>query len=402
MRNEFGIVSIFVALLLAPLAARAQLLDTLLPPAIPGYGQKFSVIAEHRALAPGATGWALDGISAAPSLALAAGYDSAPGGGGGGSLVLQTTPSLLLADPVAGFGLYAQSDAAAYPQDAAQNTSASLIAAGERITMPRETVTASAALLHSAATGFAFGTSLITRPIPFTLENARLDDAIASGLFILTPDLSLSRYSFAAAASTANRTEARGTATLAYAPGGPLTALLRAGATGLDYRLAAQNAGIYEFLAGAQERQDGLWTISLLAGFARRQPSQGTGLTAPVLEARTDWMPTGLDQISVTASREIDDPDAISASPYTLTSIKLAASQEYLENVTVKLLADFAAAQYIHSKLREYLATGEFNMQWRATPALALAGDYTFNTRQANMLGAANEHVVTLGLTWTP
>ena len=401
MRNKKNLALAVAILLLAAPPARAQLLDTLLPPAIPGYGQKFSVIAEHRQFAPGATGWDFGGISAAPSLALAAGYDSAPGGGSASTL-LQATPSLLLTDPIAGFGLYAQAGENAYPRDRAQNTSTAVIAGGERITLPRETITASAAYLRGAATGFAFDTTQITRPILFTLQNGRISDEITAGLFTLTPDFSASRYNFSGTADAANRTELRESTTLAYTQGGPLTALFRVSATQLDYTLSTQNASIYELLAGIQETQDGLWTLSLLAGGAQRRPRTGSGLIAPVLEARADWMPTSLDQISVTGSREIDTSDAISASPYTQTSIKLAVTQEYLENVTLKVLADFAYAQYMHVNLREFLATGDINMQWRATPALALVGDYSFNTRQANMLGAANEHVVTLGLTWTP
>jgi hypothetical protein len=385
--------------LLLPGAAHAQLLDTLLPPAIPGYGQKFSVIAQHRQFAPGATGWNFGSVTATPSLEAKTGYDSAPGGSGASS-TLQAHPTLLLTDDTAGFGLYTEADTAAYLQNPAQNTTTALAAAGERITLPRETITISSAILHGAATGFAFDTTSITSPIPFTIKNLRLSDKIADGLFTLTPDFSLNRYDFAGSTSTANRLQWREAATLAYIPGGPLAVLLRASATQLQYDLAIQNAAIYEMLAGLQDQQDGLWTISLLAGAAQRAPRNGPGLTAPIMEARADWQPTMLDQISLTASREINDPDSISDTPYTETSIKLAISHEYLENVTIKVLADLANAQYIHTNLHEFLGTGEIDMQWRATPALALNGAYIFNTRQANALSAANEHIVTVGFVW--
>jgi hypothetical protein len=404
VRNTNKLVPPFALLLLCTQPARAQLLDTLLPPAIPGYGQKFSVIAQHRRFAPGATGWNFGSLTAAPVLNAATGYDSAPGGSSG-SPILQANPSLLLTDDAAGFGLYTEGDFAAYPQNHVQNTTTGLVAAGERITLPRETITISAAALHSAITGFAFDTTAIDRPIPFTLLNLRASDAITAGLFTLTPDISLSRYNVAGAASTANRTQQREAATLAYTPGGtpggPLTALLRLSATQMNYDDPSQTADIYQAVAGLQLQQNALWTLSLLAGAAQRQPHQGSPLTTPVLEARADWQPTMLDQISLTASREIDDPDAISATPYTDTSIKLAISHQYLENVTFRTLAQLASAQYIHSDLHELLATGELDMQWQASPALAVEGMYRFNTRQANTLSAANEHVVTLGLTWT-
>jgi hypothetical protein len=399
VRTENNIASL--ALLLLPQPAVAQLLDNLLPPAIPGYGQKFSVIAQHRQLAPGATGWNIAGLTASPSLAGAAGYDSAPGGGRG-SATLQVNPSLLLADPVAGFGLFTEGNFAAYPQDHAQDTGIALAAAGEHIALPRETITLSAAYLHGAMTGFDFDTVAIATPVAFTLENFRARDDITAGLFTLSPEFTLSRYRFAGIARAADRTMPQEDATLAYSSGAPLTALLRLSSSQLNYDLPAQNADIYEILGGAQERQDGLWTFSLLAGAAWRRPRQGASLTTPVLEARADWQPTMLDQLSLTASREIDDPDAISASPYTRSALKFSITHQYLQNLSIQALADLAEAQYVHIDLREFLATAELQLQWQATPALAFAGSYVFNTRQANALAAANEHVVTLGLTWTP
>lgn len=399
MRNN-SLALVLIALLCAP-AARAQLLDTILPPAIPGYGEKFSVIAQHRQFAPGATGWNFGTVTAAPALSVAAGYDSAPGGAAA-SPVLQTSPSLLLTDDAAGFGLYTEGSFNSYPRNPAQSTATGLAAAGECIALPRETITLSAVALRGAVTGFAFDTAAITSPIPFTLLDLRASDKITAGLFTLTPELGLSRYDFAGAASLANRTQQRETATLAYTPGSPLTAILRLSATQMNYADPGQSADIYQGLIGLQEEQNALWTLSLLAGAAQRQARQGPGLITPVIELRADWQPTMLDKISLTASREIDDPDAISATPYTDTSIKLAISHEYLENVTFRTFAQLANAQYIHSELHEFLASGGMDMQWQATPALAVEVVYRFNTRQANTLSAANEHVATLGLTWTP
>ncbi len=381
--------------------SHAQLLDTLLPSAIPGYGQKFSVVAQRRQFAPGATGLNFGTLAVAPRLAIAGGYDSAPGGGAG-SPVLQASPSLLLTDPTAGFGLYGQASVSNYPANHAQDTKTVLLGAGERIRLPRETITLSAAYLRGAATGFAFDTAEITTPIPYGVQNVRASDKIASGLFTLTPEFSFSHYVFPGAQALANRTQPQAMLTLAYVPGGPLTALLRAAATQLDYDIPTQDADIYQILGGLRKQQDGLWTIALLAGAASRQPRTGPSLTTPILEARADWMPTMLDKISLTASREIDDPDAISAAPYTKTSVNLILHHELSENFTVTILAGLANAQYIYTDLHEFLATGEVSAQWALSPGLSVEAAYWYNTRQANMLSAANEHAVTLGLTWKP
>ncbi|MDE2391931.1 MAG: hypothetical protein KGL65_10020, partial [Rhodospirillales bacterium] len=103
-----------------PIPAQAQILDELLPSTIPGYAQHSSWLAARRENAPGVTGWRLGALDLGPGLAARAGYDSAPNGGAGSS-VLGITPSLLLTDPVAGFGAYAEMDANAYPQNTRQN-----------------------------------------------------------------------------------------------------------------------------------------------------------------------------------------------------------------------------------------------------------------------------------------
>ncbi|MDE2458688.1 MAG: hypothetical protein KGL20_05580, partial [Rhodospirillales bacterium] len=67
-----------------------------------------------------------------------------------------------------------------------------------------------------------------------------------------------------------------------------------------------------------------------------------------------------------------------------------------------KATAAASNAAYLHTPLRETLLTGSAQMTWQMSPALALNGRYVFNDRQSNELGAANEHVLTIGISWTP
>jgi hypothetical protein len=121
-----------------------------------------------------------------------------------------------------------------------------------------------------------------------------------------------------------------------------------------------------------------------------------------VLEARLDWRPTSLDQLSLTLSREIDSPEQISAAPFTLTAAKCRISHVYLENVTVFALAEIDHAAYINQPLHENLVTGGLEMQWQVRPGLIFDGNYSFNGRQADNLAAASQHVFTAGMIWTP
>ncbi|MDE2238607.1 MAG: outer membrane beta-barrel protein [Rhodospirillales bacterium] len=391
---------LLLAPLALPLSAQAQILDELLPGTVPGYAQHTSWLAARRENAPGATGWRLGGLDLAPGLVARAGYDSAPNGSAGSSVV-GVTPSLLLSDPVAGFGAYAEMDANTYPQNTAQNVTSTALAAGERAELPRETLTLSGAFLKSAESSFALSSFAIVKPIAFTLKDIRARDDITAGCLTVSPRLSTSFYNFPAYPSQ-NRRDLRGSLHLHYSNGAPLSyvAELRAGSsTGAD---VIQDANNYAALAGLQDKADGLWTISALAGGAWRTPRVGQGLAAPVLEARLDWSPDRLDELWFNLAREIDDPDRLSATPYTLTEAKLTFLRMGLGDVSFKATAEASNAAYLHAPLRETLFTGSTEVIWQMSPTLSLNGRYMFNDRQSNQLGAANEHVLTIGISWSP
>ncbi len=77
-------------------------------------------------------------------------------------------------------------------------------------------------------------------------------------------------------------------------------------------------------------------------------------------------------------------------------------AHEYLRNVILNLTLEADHADYLHTPLRETLLSSAFALDWQLNAALAVNAGYSFNDRQANFLRAANEHVVTLGMTWTP
>lgn len=387
-----------IALTLTAADACAQELDSILPDSIPGYGTPFGVTGH--APRPEPTGFQSGSLSLVPQLKLSQGYDSAPNGSSGSAL-FSVVPGLLVTDSILGFGAFATANIARLPQNNAQNTSGGAVAFGERAVLPRETITLAAGYLDTQETGFALDTIAISRPIPFTMQDIHASDEITLGMFTVKPELSATRYNFPSL-STQNRTDTREGLTTSYLPGGPVQFVLRLGATQSNYNEAISSAGTNQALAGLVDTANGLWTFSALAGVAQRQPRNGTALTAPVLEAGLDWMPGDLDRLRLTIAHEIDDPDEVSATPYTLTQAKLTLAHEYLNNIILKFAAQAADASYIQSPLRETLYSSDANISWQFGARLALNGDYTFNDRQANYLRAANEHIITLGVTWTP
>ncbi|HEY1857528.1 outer membrane beta-barrel protein [Acidocella sp.] len=397
--RHYSLALASVLLLCAVSAARGQMLDAVLPDGIPGYGDEFSVTAPHPDPQFTPLPWRFGLVSVAPSVAVAGGYDSAPNGAAGSSL-FTVAPQVLVTDPLLGFGAFAAGTWTRYPQDQAQNISGSTLAFGERAVLPRETITLSGGVLNAQETGFDIGTIDITTPVPFTLTDLRVSDAITLGQFSLTPEMSVSDFRFPDQA-VQNRRDDRERATLAYLPGSPLSLVLRLQATQSLYRDQAFNADTEALLAGLVDTADGLWTFSALAGFAQRRPRQGSKLVAPVLEAGFDWLPDMLDHVRLTLAREIDDPDEISAVPYTLTQAKFSLRRSITEETTVQVSAEADHADYIQSPDQETVFRTAVAWSWQLNAILALNAVYAFNDRQANFLRAANEHVVTIGATWT-
>lgn len=402
MRNFWRFQGVFFAALAAAAAtgAQAQELDTVLPDGIPGYGTPFAVVSPKQPKPMPATGFDWSGMTIAPSLSADSGYDSAPDGAAG-SASLSASPSLFIADPLLGFGAFAALNATNYPQDNRQNLAGAAVAAGEKAELPEETLTLSAAYLRGQENGFALTSFALTEPVDFTIRDLRASDEITAGVFTLEPEITATSDTFPELPAQ-TRTDTRETLTASYVPGGPVTLILRLQSTQSDYREGAFNATTNQLLAGWQDSASGLWTFSALAGTAERQPRTGFGITAPVLEARLDWMPAALDRVRISFAREIDDPDEIAAAPYTLTEVNVALAQQYMDDMLLKLTARASNAAYLHSNLRETLYYGEANLSWQFVPGFAVFGDYTFNDRQANYLDAANEHIFTLGFTWTP
>jgi hypothetical protein len=301
---------------------------------------------------------------------------------------------------VLGFGAYAASSATLYPQNRAQDVQNFGLGAGEKAVLPGETITLAGAAVGAQETGFALDTVAITRPVGFSVMQFRVSDAITAGMFTVTPGAEINEIRFPDVAAQ-NRTDRREFLKVTDDSGGPLSAAGAVHATQSAYRDQNFNADTLAAEAGVDWHQNGLWNVQALAGVAQRRARFGGNVTAPVLELAADWIPTGLDTLRFSLAREIDDPDQVSAEPYTLTSIKISWQHEILRNLQLNGAVEAQNAAFLHDPLRETLVTGDVQASWQVNPALALTASYHFNDRQANFLRAANEHVFVLGGTWT-
>jgi hypothetical protein len=391
-----------MALAVSTNGAQALELDSLLPADVPGYGAIPGVSILSR-VHPEYTQIDMNygTLSFSPSIGAAGGYDSNPNGVSTGSAVLNLMPSLLAQDTEIGFGAYAAGVFSNYPEATEQNTSGYTVALGENALLPRETLTLSAALAGAPETGFGFNTAVFSKPVSASVKDIRGSDKILLGTLTLTPKVSASQYRFAGDESQ-DRTDYRQSVTGEFNAGGPLRIVTLLQATESQYRQQIYNANSYGALAGFANAAAGIWQVRMLAGIATRQPATGKPLNAPILEASLSWMPSEIDSVSFDVAREIDDPDQESADGYTLSEADFSIAHEYLRNVIITGSAKVGQANYFNAPLVETLFNVLTAMNWHLNRALAVNATYAFNDRQANYLPAANEHIITMGVTWTP
>jgi hypothetical protein len=382
--------------------AAAMELDTLIPAGIPGLGQPTPLSVISRApLMDQPLPIQFGGLSIDPRLAAGAGYDSAPNGAAAGTQRLSLQPSLAAADPALGFGAYAGGNLASYPATPSQNTQNVTLAAGEEAVLAQQTLSLAGGYVQGDETGFALSAIALPKPVAYNFAALTAGDKITAGMFTLAPQLSVADARFNLYPAQ-NFTQLRGRFGLDFTPGGPARLVTLFEATQSQYRNQAYDSGTYTALAGIEDDATGLWDFRALAGAALRLPRTGAVIAAPVLEAAATWLPTELDNLSASVAREIDDPDQIGPTAYTLTQASLSYTHEATENIDLSGLLTASNAAYFGSRQTETLFNAGLTLAWHVNSAIAFDAGYTFNDRQANFLPAANEHTVTFSAVWTP
>jgi hypothetical protein len=382
--------------------AAAMELDTLIPPGIPGLGEATPLSVISRAQQTDQPlPIQLGGVSINPLLLAGAGYDSAPNGATTGSGLFTLQPSVTAADAPLGFGAYASGNLAVYPAITTQNTQSYTLAAGEEAVFPQETLSLAGGYVRGAETGFALSAIALPKPVTYGFGALTAGDKITAGMFTLSPQLSVTDARFDRYPAQ-DFSQLRGRLGLDFTPGGPIRLVTLFEATQSQYRNPAYDAGSYAALAGIDDDATGLWEFRALAGAALRLPRTGAAIAAPVLEAAATWLPTELDNLSASVVHEIDDPDQIGPTGYTLTQASLSYTHEAGSDIDLSGVFTASHAAYYGSRQTETLFSAGTTLAWHVNSAIALDARYLFNDRQANFIGAANEHSVTFSAVWTP
>jgi hypothetical protein len=399
MRNIYLLAA---APLLAAHVAGAMELDTLIPPGIPGLGAVPPVSLIGRAQAgdqpvPVQFG----GLVLLPKLAAGAGYDSAPDAGAAGTAQVQLNPSLVAADPQAGFGAYLAANSNLLPAEPAQNTAGYTVALGQVAALTTQKISLEAGFARAAETGFGLNALDLAKPLAYSVGAVSAGDRISAGMFSFDPQISYADIRFDGTPEL-DFSETRQRGEIGFEPGGPIRLVTLLEATESRYRVAALNADSYALLAGLDDQATGLWEFRLLAGGAWRVPAQGAVIAAPVFEAEAIWAPGALTRITADAVREVDDPDQISPDGYTLTQGALSLTHEIQQDIDSSAGIQAAHAAFYQGGRAEDFYTADAALSWHLNRNLAFDAGYAFAHRQTNFSRAANQHVVTFTATWTP
>jgi hypothetical protein len=415
---------------------RAQVLDEVFPPGVPGYGATPGITVLSR-LHPEFTSRGIDygALTILPGLSLGGGYDSNPNGIAAASAVGRFAPSLRIADPLLGIGAYASGTLNRYAADPSQNTSELTTGIGLDVPFGAGSVTAGAAHLVTNETAFGvntlgvntlgvntlgLGTATLAAPIKVSVNDARAKASFTLGMIEVTPGLGVDGEQFGTASisgalppnaaqplSAQNRVVLHQSLTFIAKPPGILnyTLLLRADEARYAIPLAGaadQNSTTAESLAGIATDTGGLWHARILAGVAHQISAGGLtpSRTTPVIEFGLGWMPDELTALDLTVARRIDLSTATGALASTLTTSDLAIAEEYLRNLT--LTAELSTQNSQGTQAHQQVIDAKAGFIWHLSREIAATGEYRYETTSGNLVRPAHDNLITMAVQWTP
>ncbi len=388
--------------------AGAQVIDQYLNAEIPGYGNAAGVTVatrQHPEYDPAGIRVGLFLIT--PTLSESVGYDDnvTATRNARGSPLIETNAVVDAAGGTSDTSVKASLsvDDFEYPSQSSQGYTDWSAAAGMSHDFGRDTLYLGATHLNLNQTSRDLNVPNLDSSIAYRVEDARADYKIDLGRAFLQPGIDVSTYTF-------DNGTVRGvpylqsyrdrvvvspaiTGSYEFATRRRIVVVLRDTQADFDTAppgQARQNFNDVSVLAGVAYDADGIIGFRLLGGYEERSFSSAaySMIQAPILEAEATWTPTGLDTITGTAARYIEDSSAEATTGYTETALKLNLDHEFLRNVIFSLhgaayLDDYASSRTSPSGSQSYYTAG-VGASWLLNRTLRLAADYTFSDRRSS------------------
>ncbi len=392
-----ALAALAASALFATVAAQAQLLPDVFPPAVPGYGTDPGVTVQTRARPE------FDSLGARLGDALfhsqveqSVGYDSNVLGGapGRGSWLVRTSPSVLVSsearrDP---YGLYVSLDNTRYPGLPNQDQTDWTAGGGATFTVGDDRLTLGAAHLSLHQAPGDLDALPTDRPVAYQVDDLRLGYASTLGRLTLEPSLDAAAWRFGGATiqgvpasqSYRDRDVIQGGLTVRYemAPGRDLVLALR-GAEQLyvatPQGAASLNSHSVAVLAGIDDAIDGLWHYRLLAGYEHRGFDDGLYRPhgAVVAEADAIFTPGGMTTVTTSLTRSIEDAAQEGVAAYTYTGATLTIDYEWRRDLLLQASAGIQHAGLLGGGGQTALRAG-IGATWLVNRRVRVTGSYDF------------------------
>ena len=399
-------------------AASCQVIDQYLDADVPGYDTAAGVTVasrQHPGYDP--QGVRVGSFLLTPVLSESAGYDDNVTGTARarGSAVIETNASVGAAGGWSGTTIVASLnvDDFEYPEESRQSFTNFTAAAGISHDFGQDTLYVGATHLNLSQTSRDLNVPNLDSSAAFRVDDVRANYKIDLGRALVQPGVDVSYYNFDNGSvdgtpylqSYRDRVVVSPSITGSYefATRRRVVVVLRD--TQSDFDTAPpgqprQNFNDVSVLAGLAYDADGIIVFRLLGGYEERSfaSSLYSAIQAPILEGKVTWTPTGLDTVTATAARYIEDSAAEATTGYTETALKLNLDHELLRNVIVSLHGAAYLDNYDHSQTSaggsQSFYTGGVGASWLLDRNIRLAADYTYSSRNSNNNGQASPTVV--------
>jgi hypothetical protein len=347
-------------------AAEAQLLTSLFPDGVPGYGTEQGVTVQSRARpAYDPLGFRDGPLTVRPLLGESLGYDDNIFGGPGhrGAWEIGTHPSVLLGLDGSGgtLGGYFSADDVHYLGQPSQNRTDGAAFLGGTVPVGRDKLTLGGFWLARHEDRTALDALPSDRPVAFSVVNLRASYAAEFGRLTATPAFEINRWRFdnttilgvPVSEAARDRTTAQSGVTLGYGwmPGRDVLWLNRVVSTHYDDPspgVPSNNSNAWQSLIGVDYDENTVWRYRVLGGVEYRQ-SASPLVASPVTgiaEADITWSPSGMTTVRAAASRGVEDAAQTGLSSYTYTSATISLDHEYLRNVLLNASATVRQASF--------------------------------------------------------
>ena len=381
------------------LQGRAQVLPSLFPEGVPGYGTEAGVTVMSRnraAWEPPGVRWG--GFLLSPRLETILGFNDNVLGGNPrrGSVVAAVRPSLLATSTWSrhAFGAFVALDSARYPGAPAQSRTDGTVSVGGAVDIGRDRLTVGAAHVAAHQDRTQLDALPSDAPVAIRIDDLRLAYAATSGRWTWTPDLRVSRWRFGettvlgepVSQSYRDRDVLRGGVTVGYELASLRSLVFVARTTSQHYPHISEGQARpdslgYQVLAGLDYNDDALWRYRVLVGGESRRFTSAAFATqsAVITEAEVTWTPSGLTTVRASLMRGLEDAAQAGVAGYIYSGARITVDHEYRRDLILNVAAGVQHAAFFGGSGHQWIYSVGLGATWLINRSLQLSATYGFS-----------------------